>query len=403
MDLPRRHHCRTGSIQTALDIGLPVALALTLGIVYLVDHSTGGRQASSELELVEDDLPMVSEPVGRLHLGLTPARPEFDDMGRLLDSLGEGYRYTRFALDDLRDFSKIAEYDIIFLTCSGVPGAWLDERLGKGMREGTELFTPKEPVFNEVERVLRQFAEQGKTLYVSDLHYDLVAKAFPEVADSTRSGRGRVQDMTAEIVDPGLRELLGREMALCFDQPGWRPAAFRGEQVIEYMRGTFETEDGRRQTAPLLVKFPFHDGTVIFTSFHNEKQNSEAETKLLRYLVFSAVTAEVDSMVNKMMLRGGFAPAKKNLFSASSGDRSVTQIYRCSRRGHLQFVLGFQQQGARLKLTVLGPGGFRREEDGTSTLTIDVPDAAIGEWKYTVTAESLPNENFPFTITVGAK
>lgn len=151
------------------------------------------------------------------------------------------------------------------------------------------------------------------------------------------------------------------------------------------------------------MKLPFQDGNVIFTSFHNEKQHSDIETKLLRYLVFTAVTANVDTQVSNTMMRGGFAPAKKNLFNTSPGERSVSQTYNCTKNADLQFVLGFASQGARLKLSVTAPDGKVLEREGTSTVTIDVPSAAIGAWKYRVTALEVPNENFPFTVTVGQK
>jgi hypothetical protein len=32
-----------------------------------------------------------------------------------------------------------------------------------------------------------------------------------------------------------------------------------------------------------------------------------------------------------------------------------------------------------------------------------VPDAAAGEWTYTVTALKLPYPNFPFTVRIGEK
>ena len=181
------------------------------------------------------------------------------------------------------------------------------------------------------------------------------------------------QSVTAEVVDPGLRELIGSAIELTFDQPDWRPAAFHGEETTSYLRGEFQSKSGQERMAPLLVKFPFHDGNVIFTSFHNEKQHSDIETKLLRYLVFAAVTANVDTQVSNTMMRGGFSPAKRNLFSTSPGERSVGQIYNCTKIGDLQFVLGFANQGARLKLSVTSPDGKVLEREGTSTVTIDVP------------------------------
>jgi hypothetical protein len=120
-------------------------------------------------------------------------------------------------------------------------------------------------------------------------------------------------------------------------------------------------------------------------------------------LVFAAVTAKVESQVTKTMVRGGFAPAKQNLFSASSGQRSVSKTYNCTKTTDLKFVLGFADQGARLKLTVKRPDGKVLEREGTSTITIDVSGAEVGVWTYTVTALQIPNENFAFTVTVGQK
>ena len=54
-----------------------------------------------------------------------------------------------------------------------------------------------------------------------------------------------------------------------------------------------------------------------------------------------------------------------------------------------------------LRLIVRDPDNKTYEQEGTSTFTIDVPDAAPGDWSYTVTAEKVPYPNFPFTMTVG--
>jgi hypothetical protein len=103
------------------------------------------------------------------------------------------------------------------------------------------------------------------------------------------------------------------------------------------------------------------------------------------------------------MVQGGFSPASRNLLSASPQSPSVTQTYSCRKVGSLQFALGFENRGAHLKLTVTSPSGAEYEKEGTSTFILDTPAAAIGEWKYTVTAVSVPYENFPFTLTIGEK
>jgi hypothetical protein len=399
---------RRGAVQILVDAVLAVGLLLALALVFAIDRQkaptgSGAGQVVQLQAVPEKPSEEPKPPVRKLRLGVTPPAGGFDNMGRLLDTLGEGYKYTPFDLEDLRNADKIGDYDVIFLTCSGVPRTWLKERIGASERKDTDEYTPNLDVLKQVSDNLRHFVEQGHTLYASDLHYDLVAKAFPEVAREGLAQRGKKQHLNAEVVDAGLREIIGGEMPLEFDQPGWRPAAFDGKDVTVYMRGKYAPEEGDEQTAPFLVKFPSHDGTVIFTSFHNEKQNSETELKLLRYLVFSAVTAEVETKVERTMVQGGFSPAKKNLFSASAGEPSATSTYHNDKPGHLQFVLGFQNAGAELKLTVIAPDGKKHEQQATSTITIDLPDAAAGDWKYTVTAVKLPNENFPFTVTVGLK
>jgi hypothetical protein len=400
---------RRGSTQLVLDASLALSLLLALILVWAVGRF---RTPASEKESFVEP-PTVSKVVERtpapapaprpMRIGVTPARPEFDDMGSLLKSLGEGYRYRAFPLEDLGDLNKISEYNIIFLTCSGVAEAWVKDRMGQAARPNTVQVTLNDAIIKRVCGNLQTFVANGGTLYVSDLHFGLVASAFPDLVDYRKVDTGRKQTVKAEVIDPRLRELIGPQLSLQFDQPEWRPAAFAGENVTTYLQGTYETSAGEKKTCPLLVKLPYKDGTVIFTSFHNEKVNSAIENKLLRYLVFTAVTANVEAQVTKTMVQGGFSPAKKSLFSASKEQPAVAQSYQCMKEGQLQFVLGFQGAGARLKLTVVGPDGQKLEAEGDATLIIDVPHAIVGQWQYTVTAIQLPNENFAFTVTVGQK
>jgi hypothetical protein len=157
------------------------------------------------------------------------------------------------------------------------------------------------------------------------------------------------------------------------------------------------------KTSPLLVKLPHGKGSVIFTSFHNEKQNSDKERQLLEFLVFSAVTAGVDAEAGRQMAQGGFSATKKNLFAASKDAESVTQTYENQSQTDLQFVLAFPDQGATLELSVTGPDGATIRKQGSATITIDAPAAAAGSWTYSIKAIAVPSQNFPFTITVGKK
>ena len=104
-----------------------------------------------------------------------------------------------------------------------------------------------------------------------------------------------------------------------FNLDQWRTAAFGGERVKVLMKAKYITQQEKRSETPLLVKFGFDKGTVIFTSFHNAAQNSELERKLLQYLVFTAVTVQVEAELLKHMIAAGFVPLETRRLGVSSG------------------------------------------------------------------------------------
>lgn len=395
-------------------------LGIALGTVYVADAvvgeddqaaTTDGETPSENVALISEQEQVITqsktikiEPKKRI--GITPVF--FDDMGKLLTSLGDGYKHKEIDLDELLDPATFDEFDIIFLTCGDASRSWLGAKIGDAERD-RETFKVKPEVQERLRTNLRYFVERGGTLYASDWRFRLLATAFSEQVNwgQIEGGKkvGAKQHLLAKVVDPALQELLGSSIELDFEEPGWYPSAFRGSDMTTYLEGTYRTLSGEDATAPLLVKFPFGDagGSVIFTSFHNETQNSELEIKLLKFLVFTTVTAHQDHTITRRLIKGGFSPSSKSLLSASAESPSVTRTYKCEKAGPLQFVLGFGDDGARLKLTIESPDGKKYEDVKDTTFLIDIPDAAIGEWKYTVTAEKVPYANFPFSLTIGAK
>ena len=163
---------------------------------------------------------------------------------------------------------------------------------GAAQRDSAGVFRVLPEIGDQVRKALRRFVDAGGTLYVSDWQFGLVAMAFPEFVDRAKAQPGAVQTVHAEVLDPGLQKLLGKTVDLKFERPAWQPAAFRGQGDHLHPR-PLQTESGDEETAALLVQFPFERrATVIFTSFHNETQNSRTELELLRYLVFTAVNAQ---------------------------------------------------------------------------------------------------------------
>lgn len=390
----------------ALDALAAVGLLLALALVWLVDRRAEPVTASpfaSEPTSTVVELPLHADAAtparGSLRLAVTPN--EFDDMEKLLDSLGSGYRSTRLSLDALLDSDRLDDYDVIFLTCGGVPSDWLLRR-PRDIRNGVSA-RPRPVIAKGLYAALRKFVGHGGTLYASDWRFQILEIAFPEFTDSAKTVHGTRQNLVAQVLDPGLKGRIGATIPLCFDQSNWFPASFKGRDITVCLEGNLETTEGQKTTRPLMVTFPFEQGMVIFTSFHNEKQNSQTELELLRYLVFTTVTAREDAKIKRTMVQGGFSPSRRDLLSASASSGALVGQYVCPQRGSLEFVLGFEDQGAELLLSVVGPGGVTQERTGSKTFQIDVPQAAAGTWRYTVKPVKIPYPNFPFTVTIGEK
>jgi hypothetical protein len=399
MASPQSSSVSASSSQSLRDGLIAGSLVFALLVVFFVDFFIPTSPDSTSPVIVSES---AEPPVEYTKINIAVTEPEFDDMGSLLTSLGSGYKYVTFDLDMLLDEDQMAKIDVLFLTCGGVKSTWVDQVVGNTDR-GQRRVTLKEEIYTRAMMNLRKFVDRGGTLYSSDQRYMFIRDAFPEIASSEQQ-TGAEQTVEAEVVDAGLRELVGERIQLPFDKPSWYPAAFRQkDNVTVLMKGSFEGMDGQTSNSPLLVRFKYGEGVVIFTSFHNEKVNGEVAVKLLKYLVFATMLAKTEEKTAEIVTSGGLVAKGKSLLSASSAKPSVTQIYKCTKPSILRFVLGFEERGAKLKLTVESPQGKQEIMEGTSTFQIDIPEASVGNWKYTITAVKMPYDNFPYTLTVGSK
>jgi hypothetical protein len=367
-------------------------LAFVLGYLLGSGAPVAPRMAPKEMAklkvIVKDDGAAVK--VKRLKLAVTPTHQDtnpltkkqelWDDMGKLLRNMGKGY--DEFDMIEPRNLltmnpKKLQEYDVLFFTCA--------------------------PKGQELRDVLRKYVSDGGILYASDWRYEAVAAAFPDFADKKLQSEGDVQRLEADVVDPALREIVGKKINLIFPMDQWKTAAFAGPRVEILIRSQYRDMKKKIVEAPLMVKFHFGKGTVIFTSFHNETQNSAEEEKLLKYLIFSTVTAGIESEVKNEMTKLGFQIQTSNLLSSPQLNQSISKEHKLKERAALRFSLGFRSEGAELRLNIKSPDGKEFTWQGKSTKSLEVPDAMPGTWTYTVTAIHLPYPNFPFTMTVGEK
>ena len=171
------------SMRICVDAAFAVLLAAVLLGVYMADRrsaSTGPVDPGAG----GDPTAEVPAPVP-IKLAVTPAG--FDDMGKLLGTLGDGYRFEVVEEKTLVDPAACARFDAIFLTCA--------EAGGTGGAAGSPRLAP----------AIREFVNNGGTLYASDLRFDTLAAAFPELVDAEAVAQGLKQDLRAEVVAPELR------------------------------------------------------------------------------------------------------------------------------------------------------------------------------------------------------
>ncbi len=311
---------------------------------------------------------------------LALAADGFDQIGTILDNLGAGYKYEVIDNETLTKPTALSRFDVVFLTCAGVEAA-----------EST----------SDLPKAIHEYVSRGGTLYASDLRFDTLAEAFPEFVDRASIAQGTSQDLHAEVTSPELRDLLGPETVLHFGEKGWRPAAFRGDEVSVLLKGQLNTTAGASITAPLLVRFPVGKGTVLFTSFHHGGRVSDDESKLLRFLILKTVTSASESSLTDALADDGFSPRAVAAVAVAPDVTPAPRVYLHEKVGPLRFRLRPARSGARLRLEVVGPDGKTTTKEGDSTLAIDLPDAAPGRWQYRVGVVEAPYLDFPAVLVLG--
>ncbi len=473
-------------------------------------------------------------------LRIAVSEPRYDDMGKLLRALGDGYRYTQVKDEVLIRPKDLDPFDVFFLTCNGWPTSWTSTVTNEFVRPGLGRGEFRPEILELIKQTLNRFVRRGGTLYVSDLQYAALVVAFPDrtpkpdldlkrlpaiesaekhwlelavpqaeaktVAQTvdtlklsenllarrdellavvhtsvlinmdrklgyrddleailTRTakygvsatqadceaiadafGRRRIalidaheargkkikkitepinkaastlhdmrvrllinydgrekQSVNAVVVDSGLQEAIGAAIRLRFPDNEWLPGRFTGDDVQVLIRGTYKSVDSQWIEAPLLVRFQRERGTVIFTSFHNEAQNNQQELELLRYLVFSAVTAKEEALTQQTMLSGGFSPVKQGQVNHAVGLDSIAKTYQSTSGDPLRFSLNFGGGGATLRLTLVAPGGAKRDFETNETILVEATGAPAGEWLYSVTAVRIPYQNFAYSVSIG--
>ena len=215
-----------------------------------------------------------------LKMGVTPTPAGFDDMVKLLDSLGAGYKYTSF--NPRRPAIPREDQGLFrhFPHLLRSPAELVSEFAGSGRpaRHQERRGRPEDVLDRGIARSAIGSNGAARSICLG-LAIHVGPGRLQRICRRRRKHHGgdaRFRRRRDRRRPPQIK--LGEQrIHLSFNMPGWYPAAFNKDKVTTYLRGKYRSqEDGQMRTTPRCwSNSPCGKGTVIFTSFHNESQNSE--------------------------------------------------------------------------------------------------------------------------------
>lgn len=245
---------------------------------------------STTMEVVVEDGQVVEIPqdecaIGQDDLLIAVVDGAYDDVYSVLINVGvesdiiDRYEYG-WADSLLGNYDTLATYDIVLINCGA-----------------EEYDFTSSTIYADN---LRQYVQNGGSVYASDWAYDVVELMFPSHIDFhgddlTRDDAqdGAAMDFVyADIVDLGLSQAMGQNsVEIHYALAAWAVMESVSSQVRVYLRADADLGDifGGGSTlynVPHTVGFSHGQGDVIYTSFHQEPGlNLDAE-RLLQLLVF---------------------------------------------------------------------------------------------------------------------
>ena len=193
--------------------------------------------------------PKVSQNIESLRIGVTTS--QFDNIPGVLMALGIPFRFTGNTVNPLKAFN------VIFIGCTT-----------------SESFNPAQ---------IRAFVERGGVLYVSDLSFHILQRAFPEITPRwAQDGPSGI--LNCQVIAPSLATQLGQWIPLNFNAQAWAYPMQLGKQAEALI--SYRAPKGMIVVA---FTFSFGKGKVIYTSFHNHANTTQTEKAILAYMVTTPI------------------------------------------------------------------------------------------------------------------
>ncbi len=240
---------------------------------------------SDTLTVTLEDGETLLIPDGECAIDLLGARiavidGDWDDVGSVLTHVGvDPTMVTEFGRYEwpeslFADYETLASYDIVFINC--------------GTDESDYLATPA------MQENLRQYVQNGGSVYASDWAYDIIEASFPDYIDfvgedlypqSAETGSEGVYAATVE--DPELLGALSTSaISLNYPLGSWAMIEAVSPSVRVFIRGEANSYETYYPSIPHTVSFAVGEGKVVYSSFHQEPGVNLQQEQVLRLLMF---------------------------------------------------------------------------------------------------------------------
>ena len=184
----------------------------------------------------------------------------YDDVGAILTEIGISWQ--EIDDDDFSKYKKLKRYDVLFINC-----------LSGG-----------DPVANGP--ALNKFVKKGGILYASDCAQCHINEAFPGELNIVGNNHF-FSNVKCRINNQEFRNALGKEkMNITFNSVLYYPESSNNPKSEVILSG--QTKGSGQK--PVTLNFPYGEGYVVYTAFHNYGSATKEEQELLKFLILKPIS-----------------------------------------------------------------------------------------------------------------
>uniref|UniRef100_A0A7C4XJD8 Carboxypeptidase-like regulatory domain-containing protein n=1 Tax=candidate division WOR-3 bacterium TaxID=2052148 RepID=A0A7C4XJD8_UNCW3 len=257
--------------------------------IIVLESGSFKNEVEVDVQGGENEISTQSSPIklgsgeGAVKIKMAVVYGSYDSIEEILANLGfpeisspdvdsTGYVFYNEPADLFTDMSLLNKFSIVFVNCGA------DESLDSTMINN-----------------IKQYIQGGKSMYASDWAYCYVEKPFPDYIDfygnDTVDGdakKGNSEVVTATVLADDLTQQLGKNsMEIDFNLGAWVIMDGVSNNTEVMIRATVHDYNNQElPNRPIMARFNYGNGRVLYTSFHNEAQNTADMDKILVRIIY---------------------------------------------------------------------------------------------------------------------